>query len=257
MPSIHPARDVSSADKIGEVPERHRRVTGLSGNEIFCLRKMSLSPGNLCVGNSVISLGVKGGLTAGLNILAGGEVPEITGLIYEGRRKALGRIIEEAKSHTGYGVAGVSTEIIGHAGNIEFLSIGSVVHRSDPEEDVLTFSSSADAQQLYCQADAGFHPMRFVFGNVAYSVGLGGNMSGFLRSLKRGEVKEYTEIFDKTRHLALDRICKEAVRVKANAVVGIITTISPFLGAQEMLMIGTASSHKALVEYADTPVPVT
>ncbi|UFS71462.1 heavy metal-binding domain-containing protein [Geomonas sp. RF6] len=238
----------------GYDPRSHSRVSGLSGNEIFCLQKMGLSPGNLCVGNSVYALGIKGSLTAGLNILVGGEIPEVTGLIHDGRVNAISRMLKEAEACGGYGVTGVTTELINHASNIEFLSIGSLIHRSSGESEKVAFSTSADAQELYCQVDAGFRPVHYVLGNVAYSIGVGGNIGGFFRSLARGEVREYSEIFDQTRHLALERITREARQCKANAVVGINTTITPFMGAQEMLLLGTASNHPALAAYAQNPV---
>lgn len=232
----------------------HSHVTNLSGNEIFCLDKLSLKPGNICVGNSVYALGILGSLTSGLNILAGGEIEQLTSLIHDGRTNAINRMMEEAKASGGTGVTGVTTELISHGSNIEFLSIGSVVHKAGGENENLSFSTSADAQQLYCQVDSGFRPIRYALGNVAYSIGLGGNITGFFRSLVRGEVAEYTEIFDKTRHLALERITREARQCKANAVIGINTTITPLMGAQEMLMLGTASYHPALGEYATNPV---
>lgn len=232
----------------------HSRVTNLSGNEIYCLNKLSFAPGNICVGNSVFALGIMGSLTAGLNILAGGEIPQVTGLIHDGRVNAIDRMMEEARLSGGTGVTGVTTELISHGSNIEFLSIGSVIHKAGAGEETLSFSTSADAQELYCQVDCGFRPIRYVIGNVAYSIGLGGNITGFLRSLGRGEVKEYSEIFDTTRHLALERITREARQCKANAVIGINTTITPLMGAQEMLMLGTASFHPALSEYATSPV---
>jgi uncharacterized protein YbjQ (UPF0145 family) len=108
------------------------------------------------------------------------------------------------------------------------------------------FSTSADAQELYCQIDAGFQPLHFVFGNVAYSIGVGGNIAGAFRSLARGEVAQYSEIFDRTRHLALQRIIDDAKRFGANAVIGIKTSIAPLMGAQEMMMVGTASHHPLL-----------
>lgn len=232
----------------------HNRVTGLSGNEIFCLKKMHMTPGNLCIGNSVFSLGLKGSVTAGLNILAGGEIPEITQLIFEGRSKAIRRMGEEARESHGSGVTGVSTELVNHVSNIEFLTVGSVVHREQAVEEKMAFTTSADAQELYCQWDAGFEPVSFAMGNVAYSIGVGGNLGGFFRSLKRGEVSQYSEVFDHTRHLALNRIMEEAKNCGANAVIGINTTITPFMGAQEMLMIGTASRHPRLSAYQDRPV---
>ena len=232
----------------------HNHVTNLSGNEIYCLNKLSLTPGNICIGNSVFALGVLGSLTAGLNILVGGEIPDVTSLIHDGRVNAIDRMMAEAKESGGSGVTGVTTELISHGSNIEFLSIGSVVHRANGGEETLSFSTSADAQELYCQVDCGFKPIKYVIGNVAYSIGLGGNFFGFLRSLARGEVKEYSEIFDRTRHLALERITREARQCKANAVIGINTTITPLMGAQEMLMLGTASWHPALSEYATQPI---
>lgn len=232
----------------------HSRTTNLSGNEIYCLDKLSLKPGNICIGNSVYALGILGSLTAGLNILVGGEIPQVTELIHDGRLNAIERMMLEAKASGGTGVTGVTSELVSHGSNIEFLSIGSVVHKPDAAGETLSFSTSADAQELYCQVDCGFRPKRYVIGNVAYSIGLGGNVFGFLRSLGRGEVTEYSEIFDRTRHLALERITREAKQCKANAVIGINTTITPLMGAQEMLMLGTASFHPALADYATKPV---
>ncbi len=232
----------------------HSKVTGLSGNEIFCLKKLNYIPGQLCLGNNVVSLGVGGGIKSGLSTLAGGEVEEITKLIYDGRKNAFDRIMAEARQYSGVGLTGVSFDLINHGSNLEFLAIGSAVKNTSSDTGTLSFSTSADAQQLYCQIDAGFKPHRFVFGNVAYSIGMGGNIGGVFRSLKRGEVAQFTEIFDRTRHLALSRIKAEAKQAGANAVIGIQTSIMPFLGAQEMLMIGTASSHPALSHYASDPV---
>src|SRR3954467_12015354 len=91
--------------------------------------------------------------------------------------------------------------------------------RRGPER--VEFSTSADAQELYCQLDAGFHPLKFVFGNVAYSIGIGGGIGGALRGLAGGEVPQFTDVFNTTRHLALERIRNEARAAGANAVVGI------------------------------------
>jgi uncharacterized protein YbjQ (UPF0145 family) len=231
----------------------HKRVSGLSGNEIFCLDKIGMKPGQLCVGNSVVALGVIGGIGAGLSNMAGGEVTEITNLVHDGRKKAFDRMMEEAGRYGGFGITGVSFDIVNHGSNLEFLTLASTIHK-DGQDGKLEFSTSADAQQLYCQLASGFKPVHFVFGNVAYSIGVGGNIVGALKRLARGEVPEYSRIFDQTRHLALARITNEAQAVGANAVIGIETTISPLLGAQEMVMVGTASHHPALAAYADNPV---
>lgn len=230
-------------------------ITGLSGNEIYCLGQQGFTPGDLVIGNSVISLGLIGSIGSGLKTLFGGEVSQVTRVILEGRQRAYSRMQAEAERHGGVGITGVSNELIVHGTNIEFLAIGSCVHRAKAKTEQIEFSSSADGQALYCQIDAGFTPKHFVFGNVAYSIGVGGGIAGSLRSLARGEIKEFSQIFNETRHLALKRIKAEARAFGANAVVGIKTSILPLAGMQEMLMIGTASVHPALPDgYYQSPI---
>ena len=60
-------------------------MTALSGNEIYCLDKKGLLPGDLVIGNSVVSIGVISGIGSGLKMQAGGEVGNITAIIHEGR----------------------------------------------------------------------------------------------------------------------------------------------------------------------------
>jgi uncharacterized protein YbjQ (UPF0145 family) len=225
------------------------RTSGLSGNEIYCLDKNNYKAGDIVVGNSVHSLGFLGTLSSGFSAIAGGEISQFTTLIEEGRETALKRMEQEASDRGAKGITGVTSEIIFHGTNIEFLSVGSTVHTKgkETEKEVLEFSTSSDGQDLYVQEDAGYIPKKFVFGNVAYSIGLGQGIVAAFRTLARGEVKEYSEIFNKTRHLALERIVKQAEDAGANSVVGIETSILGIgNGLQEMLMIGTASHNPNL-----------
>lgn len=221
-------------------------MTGLSGNEMYCLHLKGFSPGELVVGNSVYSLGFVGGIGAGLQSAFGGEVTQITNIIHEGRLQSFRRILEEAKHFGGAGITGVSNELRQFRGNIEFLSVASCLHTEDQHNHGQLFSTSGDGQELYCLMDAGYSPRHFVFGNVAYSMGFGGGILGGLKSLGRGEIKQFSDIFNQTRHLALARITKEARAVGANAVIGIETEIMPFQGVHEMLMMGTAAYNPAL-----------
>ncbi|MBX7131581.1 MAG: heavy metal-binding domain-containing protein [Fimbriimonadaceae bacterium] len=230
-------------------------MTGLSGNEMFCLAKKGFTPGNLVIGNSVYSVGFVGSLGSAFRTIAGGEVEQITSIVHDGRQASYERMIAWTDLHGAIGITGVTSELVLHSGNVEFLSIGSCVHQEGLNATHIDWSASADGQELYCQIDAGFHPRKFVFGNVAYSIGLGGGIAGAFRGLGRGEVHEYSEVFNKTRHLALQRITAEAVSAGANAVVGINTSIIPFQGMQEMVMIGTAARHPLLPpEYDQTPI---
>lgn len=230
----------------------HKRVSGLSGNEIFCLKKLGMEPGQLCLGNSVVSIGVIQGIGAKLTTLLGGEVSDLTKLVHLGRLRAYNQMWSEAHRSGGAGLTGVTFSMVNHGGNLEFITTGSTVH--DGTTKVPAFSSACDAQQLFCQVDSGFRPVSFVFGNVAYSIGIGGNITGSLKRLQRGEVPEFTEIFDKTRHLALERLTLGAKNAGANAVVGIETVITPLMGTQEMMMTGTACHHPSLAHHSKDPV---
>lgn len=219
----------------------------LSGNEIYCLGLYGFTPGDMLVGNSVFSLGFIGSIGTSIKTTFGGELKQMTNMISEGRRLSLNRFEAELDKSNGVGAASVTSELIFHAGNIEFLSIGSTVHRSDNQMSQ-RFSTSSDGQELYCQLDAGYAPLKFVFGNIAYSIGIGRGLLGEFRQLLKGEVKEYSEIFNITRNEALKRITDEAKQFKANSVIGIRTTIIPLVSTnvQEMMMIGTASYNAQL-----------
>ena len=228
-------------------------TTGLSGNEIFCLAKKNYTPGSLVVGNSVHSLGMMRTVGSGLKAMLGGELTQITKLIEEGRETAYKRMLQEAVVNKASGITGVTSQLIVHGSNVEFLSIGSVIHSNDDTE-THKFSTSDDGQELYAQLDAGFQPICFAFGNVAYSMGVARGLLGGLKTLGRGEIKEYSDMFNHTRHLALNRIMDHAKQYKANAVLGIRTTILPFGGVNEMLMIGTASYNSQLTTNAGVEV---
>ena len=230
------------------VPPRIRPsvMTGLSGNEMYCLNLKGYRPGDLVIGNSVHSLGFLGGIGASLQGVFGGEVTQVTSIIHEGRLASYNRMVQEAQQRGGVGISGVTSELKYFRGNIEFLSVASCVHSADEVQEQLKFSSSGNGQALYCVMDCGYTPLKFVFGNVAYSIGVGGGILGGLKSLGRGEIKEYSDVFNATRHLALQRVVQEAQSVGANAVLGIETRIMPFQGVHEMLMMGTAAYHPNL-----------
>ncbi len=215
-------------------------ITGLSGNEIYCLAQKGYTPGNIVVGNSVYSLGLLRTVGAGVKSILGGELIDVTKLIEEGREAAYKRMVHEATTGNATGITGVTSELIFHSGNIEFLSIGSLVHATDTGMKS-QFTTSANGQELYAQLDANYKPICFAFGNVAYAMGVGRGLVGMFKMLARGEIKEYSDMFNHTRHLALERIIAHAKQHNANAVLGINTTIIPFIGINEMLMIGTAS----------------
>jgi uncharacterized protein YbjQ (UPF0145 family) len=219
------------------------KLTGLSGNEIYCMRLKGLTPSGVVIGNSIQSMGFLGGVRSVFRGIVGGEIPDVTRMIHEGREAAFVRMRAEADREGVHGVVGVTSELRNLSGNSEFLFVGSGV---SGQEGSARFTSAHDAQELYCHMDAGYEPREFVFGNIAYSVGAVGGIAGTLKTLIRGEIKEFSDVFNETRHHALERVVSQARAAKVNAVVGIRTHVLHFAGFHEMFMAGTAAFHPLL-----------
>jgi uncharacterized protein YbjQ (UPF0145 family) len=228
------------------------KLTGLSGNEVYCMHLKGLHPSGVVIGNSIQSMGFLGGVRSAFRGIVGGEIPDVTRMIHEGREAALLRMRAEADRDGVHGIVGVTSELRNLGGNSEFLFVGSGV---SGRPGAASFTSANDAQELYCHMDAGYEPREFVFGNIAYSVGAVGGITGTLKTLIRGEIKEFSDVFNETRHHALERLVRQAKAAKANAVVGVRTTVLHFAGFHEMFMAGTSAFHPQLpAEFTNSPV---
>lgn len=221
-------------------------MSGISGNELFCLQNKGLSPGSLVVGNSVQSLGYLGTMFANARLALGGESVGITQAIHDGRLMAIDRMRQEAGQLGAIGVGGVGSNVRSFAKNIEFVSTGSAIMGANGPSKVEPFTSSFDGRGLYCIIDADYRPKRFVFGNIAYSIGIARSWWGRMKTYFKGEIKEYSDAMNKTRHAALERLEQEAYKSGANAVLGVNVEMMPFYGFHEMYMYGTAAKHKLL-----------
>lgn len=218
----------------------------MSGNEIFCLSQKGLEPGEIVIGNSVYSLGLSGALGAMGRSFAGGEITQITQLISEGRHQAITRMEQEAQRDGAIGVTGVESRLGRLAGFSEFLAQGTGVHAA-PGPEQRFFSTAASGIGLYCQLDAGYVPVRFAMGNIAYALGIGRGILGSVRTLARGEVREFSEMYNGIRHTALRRLREEAASQGANAVVDIQVRMLPYgPGTVELLLTGTSSFHPSI-----------
>ncbi len=235
------------------VARTHPKLTGLSGNEMYCMWLKGLTPRGVVIGNSVQSMGLLGGVRSVFRGIVGGEIPDVTRMIHAGREAAFGRMRAEADREGVHGVVGVTSELRNLNGNSEFLFVGSGV---SGREGAARFTSAHDAQELYCHMDAGYEPREYVFGNIAYSVGAVGGIAGTLKTLIRGEIKEFSDVFNETRHHALERMVGHARAARANSVVGVRTNVLQFSGFHEMFMAGTAAFH-ALLPAQCMEAPVT
>jgi uncharacterized protein YbjQ (UPF0145 family) len=79
------------------------------------------------------------------------------------------------------------------------------------------------------------------WGLIVRSRGLGRNITAGFRSLAGGEITEYTQLLDQTRHEALNRLQQHALSLGANAVIGVGFASSELSEVMsEILAFGTA-----------------
>src|SRR5271155_5218528 len=99
-------------------------LTGLSGNEIYCMRLKGFMPSGVVIGNSIQSMGFLGGVRSVFRGIVGGEIADVTRMIHEGRAAAFARMRAEADREQVHGVVGVRSELRSLGGNSELLFVG-------------------------------------------------------------------------------------------------------------------------------------
>ena len=80
-----------------------------------------------------------------------------------------------------------------------------------------------------------------VRGNTIRARHVGRDIIAGLKNLVGGEISDYTKLIAESREQAIDRMCSEAKRLGANAVIETRLTTSVLMGgAAELLSYGTA-----------------
>lgn len=98
-----------------------------------------------------------------------------------------------------------------------------------------------------CTTDIGFYNYDvqygcgLCFGLIVQSIGTAKGITGAFKSLRAGEVPQYTEVIEKGRRTALDRLVEHAQHLGGNAVVGIRFDSSEVgQSLQEIVAYGTS-----------------
>ncbi|MCP8615722.1 YbjQ family protein [Salirhabdus salicampi] len=85
----------------------------------------------------------------------------------------------------------------------------------------------------------------FVKGSTIQSKHVGKDIMASLKTIVGGEIKEYNDMFEKARQLAIGRMVKNAEDLGANAIVGMrLQTSAIMSGASEIVAYGTAVKVK-------------
>ncbi len=80
-----------------------------------------------------------------------------------------------------------------------------------------------------------------VCGNAVRARHIGRDILASLKHLVGGEIREYAELLDETRRLALQRMIEQARKIGANAVIGVRFGTSMIMqGVAEIYAYGTA-----------------
>lgn len=92
-----------------------------------------------------------------------------------------------------------------------------------------------------------YEPLGLVKGGIVQSKNIGKDIMAGLRTLVGGEIKGYTEMMNEARAMATKRMCDEAEKLGADAVVGIrYVSASVMAGAAEIVAYGTAVKLSAI-----------
>lgn len=79
------------------------------------------------------------------------------------------------------------------------------------------------------------------FGLIVRSRGLGQNVWAFFRSWRGGEIKVYTKLLEQVRHHAVERLCENAKKLGANAILSVgFDTSEIGTATTEVIAFGTA-----------------
>ncbi|MDK2919087.1 MAG: hypothetical protein PWQ37_1820 [Candidatus Petromonas sp.] len=87
--------------------------------------------------------------------------------------------------------------------------------------------------------------MGLVRGSTIQSKHIGKDLMAGFKTIVGGEIRQYTEMFEEARQIAIDRMVEEAQNRGANAIVNIRFATSAIMqGAAELLAYGTAVKVK-------------
>ena len=90
-----------------------------------------------------------------------------------------------------------------------------------------------------------YEDLGVVTGSTIQSKNMFADFGQGLKSIVGGELKSYTGMMDKAREMATQRMVDQAVRMGADAIIGVrYTTNSIMAQAAEVLVFGTAVRYK-------------
>ncbi len=222
-------------ERLAEIRASGTWGSALTTEEFAAIRSAGFEPAGQVLGAAVYNLGFTGGYScpggwsgsfATRTQLSGtgyayASFGPLVKTMYEARRTAIGRMVEECAVLGGHGVVGVQLEIGAFpAGGLEFKAIGTAVRAPGAPRLRHPFTSDLTGQDFAKLVMKGWMPVGLVLG---ISIGARHDDWQTRAQTRWGagntEVSGYTQLVNETRHDARQELAKDVRRHGAEGVV--------------------------------------
>ena len=238
----------SAAERLGELGDQFF-TSDLSVNEFLLIKEAGCHPLGLVMGSSIYHTGLQVRSWSSSR-----ELAKLTEAMYDARELAMARLEAEAAALGADGVVGVRLEANYHQWGhnaIEFIAVGTAIKAEGGEslrrEDGSPFTSDLSGQEFWLVLQSGYVPRGLVVGNCVFHIGRRGPFAVARSMYRNTELPHVTEAIYQARELAMTRMQDDALRIKADGIVGVdLTERSHHFGQHviEFLVIGTAVSRR-------------
>jgi uncharacterized protein YbjQ (UPF0145 family) len=198
-------------------------TSDLSVNEFLLIKEAGFHPRGLVVGSSIYHIG----LTT-KSWSSSQEVQSLTQAMYAARELAMARMEEEATVLGADGVVGVRLDVGFYEwgrGTAEFLAIGTAVSAEDGSNwktpEGKPFTSDLSGQDFWTLLQSGHAPLGLVLGTCVYHVAHQRMFAAIGNIGQNREMSNFTQALYEARELAMERMQDEAIRLKAEGIVGV------------------------------------
>lgn len=224
----------------------HFFTSNLSVNEFALAASERLRPLGQVMGSTVYHVGWQY-----TPIYASQELTTLSHAQTHARQLAISRLQQEAQLLGAHGVIGVRLERKSYdwgANLIEFAASGTAIALPDggpPPKN--PFVCALSGQEFYALRRGGFFPVGFAFGTCTYYHVATQSNQWASQSWSNVELTDYSQAVSSTRHIAMNRLSKEASQVGAEGVVGV--TIEKYITSNEVETSNDQPRRDLIVEF--------
>jgi uncharacterized protein YbjQ (UPF0145 family) len=224
-------------ERLAEIRASGTWGSALTTDEFAAIRATGFEPAGQVLGAAVYNLGFTGGYSCpgawsgGWGMMSGTQLSgrgssyssfgPLVATMYEARRKAIARMVEECTALGGHGVVGVRLTIGAFpAGGLEFQAIGTAIRAPGVRPLRNPFTSDLTGQDFAKLVTKGWMPVGLVLG-----ISIGARHDDWQTRMQtrwgagNTEVGGYTQLVNDTRHASRQELARDVARHGAEGVV--------------------------------------